>query len=462
MHNLPHMWDQSLLARYDISGPRYTSYPTAPQFIAQQNDQNYRQTLIDSNEERRDLSLYTHIPFCESLCYYCGCHKIVTSKKSRARPYIDAVIQEMQHYAQIIDPTRLVRQLHWGGGTPTFLSDDEMSHLMNATRELFNFADDKSGEFAIEIHPGQVSIQTIRHLRQLGFNRISMGVQDFDLQVQQAVNRFNCLAEVAELMDAIRAEKFHSVSIDLIYGLPHQTLDNFAATLNAVVELSPDRISLFNYAHMPHRIKSQRLLRVEDMPSGEEKLNILAYAIAFLQLQGYRYLGMDHFAKPSDSLAKAQESLQLQRNFQGYSTHGNCDLLGFGVSSISSFKGAYFQNTTDLAVYQNAIDTKNFPIVKGVHLNRDDEIRRHVINEIICHGRLVFKEVNQLFNINCLDYFADALASLAPMQEDKLILLDALSLKVLAKGRMLVRRICMVFDAYLESNHQSIRYSKII
>ncbi len=460
----PIEWDQSLIQRYDLAGPRYTSYPTAPQFQETFSQASLFRAIVRSNLAQRPLSLYFHIPFCESLCYYCGCNKIVTNNKRRALPYIQRMIQELALYADMFTPNKQVQQLHWGGGTPTFISDDEMSLLMNASRRLFNFADDKTGEFSVEIHPGQVSINTMAHLRQLGFNRVSMGVQDFDARVQQAVNRYNTRAQIAALIQALHAQQYQSISMDLIYGLPLQNQHSLRETLQQVIDLEPDRLSLFNYAHMPHLFKSQRLIHAEDLPCPTEKLEMLHLAIDTLQQAGYVYIGMDHFAKPDDDLVKAQQQGKLQRNFQGYSTHGNCDLLALGVSSISMIDNVYVQNAKELNIYQQTMDKGLLPIAKGFTLNQEDLLRRFVINRLICYCELSFHELSRAFDINPQQHFRTELAQLQPMIEDGLLQIDNSGIKVLSKGRLLIRHICMVFDECLQqTDHaKTIRYSKII
>jgi oxygen-independent coproporphyrinogen-3 oxidase len=458
-------WDNKLISRYDLAGPRYTSYPTAPQFQDSFTEAALLNAITRSNQAQRPLSLYFHIPFCDSLCYYCGCNKIVTNNKGRALPYIHRMIQELSLYADLFDNRRQVKQLHWGGGTPTFISDDEMSLLMHATRRLFRLADDTEGEFSIEIHPGRVSIDTMKHLRDLGFNRVSMGVQDFDPRVQNAVNRYNMLAQVSELMGALRAQNYQSVSMDLIYGLPLLTLNSIKDTLTKIIDLNPDRLSLFNYAHMPHLFKSQLLISDMELPSAAEKLDILHFSIQTLEAAGYVYIGMDHFAKPNDELVRAQRAGKLQRNFQGYSTHKDCDLLAVGVSSISMIDNIYVQNAKDLNAYQQKLDLSLLPIARGFTLNGEDVLRRFVINSLICHLELDFALVEQEFCINPAEYFATEIAQLAPMIEDGLITVDDRGIRVHNKGRLLIRRVCMVFDEYLQKPVQSgnqVRYSKII
>ena len=459
--NLPLTWNPDVISHYDLAGPRYTSYPTAPQFSDTFSTADLAAAVDRSNASQRPLSLYFHIPFCDTLCFYCGCNKVVTHNKSRAEPYLQRVEKEMAMQAQWFDTERRVKQLHWGGGTPTFISDEEMTWLMAATRRYFKLADDDSGEYAIEIHPGRVSANTMDHLRKLGFNRVSMGVQDFDVRVQKAVNRYNTVEDVSALVDALRAQQYHSISMDLIYGLPLQTEQSFSTTLNKVIDLSPDRLSLFNYAHLPHLFKSQALIREAELPSPQQKLDILQMSIERLQNAGYVYVGMDHFAKPDDSLVRAQRAGALQRNFQGYSTHGECDLLAFGVSSISAFGGVYVQNAKLVELYQQLIDADKPASVRGFTLSDEDHLRQFVINQLICHFYLDFDQVQQRFGVNPAVHFAAELAERVPMVEDGLLTLSDKGIQVHNTGRLLIRRVCMVFDEYLNSG-SGIRYSKVI
>ncbi|EIK43263.1 coproporphyrinogen III oxidase [Cellvibrio sp. BR] len=369
--------------------------------------------------------------------------------------------REMAMQSELFDSARLVTQLHWGGGTPTFISDDEMSWLMAATRKHFTLLDDDAGEYSIEIHPGRVSTNTMGHLRKLGFNRVSMGVQDFDSQVQKAVNRYNSVEDVSALVKALRQQEYRSISMDLIYGLPMQTLTSVGETLNRVIELSPDRLSLFNYAHMPHLFKSQELINERDLPSAEQKIELLYMAIERLQGAGYIYVGMDHFAKPDDSLVQAQRAGKLQRNFQGYSTHGDCDLLSFGASAISAFGNVYIQNAKRVEHYQKSIDSGAIPFIKGIELTGEDLLRQFVINQLICHFNLNFAAVDSAFCLDSRSHFAKELAQLKPMIDDGLLSIDDEGIEVLNAGRLLIRRICMVFDEYL-NNASTIRYSKVI
>src|SRR5690554_358659 len=454
-------WDQALIKQYDLSGPRYTSYPTAPQFSESFSEQEFHAAVARSNASDRPLSLYFHIPFCATLCFYCGCNKVVTNNTSRAKPYLERMEKEMALQAQLFATRRPVTQLHWGGGTPTYISDEEMTWLMDATRRHFTLGEDDQVEYSVEIHPGKVSAATMGHLRDLGFNRVSMGVQDFNPRVQKAVNRYNSVEEVSSLVNALRRQNYHSISMDLIYGLPLQTLDSVRETLDQVIDLSPDRLSLFNYAHMPHLFKSQRLIHEDELPSASEKLNILHMAIERLQSAGYVYIGMDHFAKPDDSLVLAQQAGELQRNFQGYSTHGHCDLLAFGVSAISSFGGVYLQNAKKVEDYQDMLDQNQHPAVRGFTLTAEDHLRKWVINQLICHFHLDFSVLAKNFGIDPSVKFSAELRQLAPMVEDGLLSVSQEGIQVHNRGRLLIRRICMVFDEHLNNSNQ-IRYSKVI
>ncbi len=444
-----------------MSGPRYTSYPTAPQFREDFIDTDLRVALERSNRAARPLSLYFHIPFCSTVCYYCACNKIITANRSRAGPYIDKMIGEMALISKLVDSSRPVRQLHWGGGTPTFISDAEKRLLMDATAKHFTLLEDDSGEYSIEIHPGDMTVATIGCLREIGFNRLSMGIQDFNPVVQKAVNRFNSVEEVRELVQAARAEGFHSVSMDLIYGLPHQNWQIFEETLDSVIGLAPDRLSVFNYAHMPHLFKVQKQIDESALPAPEEKLRMLEKMTGKLIDAGYIYIGMDHFALPDDDLAVAQREGHLQRNFQGYSTSGGSDLLAFGCSSISAVDNVFFQNHKDIDDYMAAVDEGRLPLARGFTLSEDDLLRQHVIKQLICHFELDFSRIQKQFKVDFRQYFASELESLEGMAEDGLLKFFDNGLTVTPPGRLLIRRICMVFDIYLNCSTE-IRYSKII
>ncbi|MDO6746226.1 oxygen-independent coproporphyrinogen III oxidase [Gilvimarinus sp. 1_MG-2023] len=455
------IWDQALIDRYDLSGPRYTSYPTAPQFLDDFAEQEWHAAVARSNSEQKPLSLYFHIPFCDTLCFYCACNKVVTRNRSRAMAYLKNVEREMALQAQLFDPQRTVSQLHWGGGTPSYISEEEMTWLMQATARHFRLLDTDEGEYSVEIHPARMPISKLVHMRELGFNRLSMGVQDFNSKVQEAVNRYNSVEQVSELMSVARAQGYHSISMDLIYGLPFQTRASVTQTLNQVIDLAPDRLSLFNYAHLPHLFKSQRLIKTDTLPQAEEKLDILHSAIDQLQRAGYVYIGMDHFAKPDDSLVIAQQQGRMQRNFQGYSTHAECDLLAFGVSSISYYGGTYVQNVKTLNEYHALIEQGQPALQKGVRLTREDHLRRWIINQLTCHFELDFNALAQKFAVQPEEHLAAELATLQPMIEDGLIERTAQGLRVLNRGRLLIRRVCMAFDQYLAQG-SPVRYSKVI
>jgi oxygen-independent coproporphyrinogen-3 oxidase len=456
------VWDEALISRYDLAGPRYTSYPTAPQFHSEFGDQALRDAIAVSNQRGNPLSLYVHIPFCSRVCYYCACNKIITADRSVAAPYLARVEQEMAMMAKLVDTARPVNQLHWGGGTPTYISDREKHQLMAATRRHFNLLDNDEGEYAIEIHPGDTSVASIHCLRELGFNRLSMGIQDFDPLVQRAVNRFNSVAEVGSLVTAARELGFRSISMDLIYGLPLQTRETFSRTLDAVIELAPDRLSIFNYAHMPHLFKTQKQMNPAQMPGPEEKLAILHLAIERMLAAGYVYIGMDHFARPGDELAVAQRQGKLQRNFQGYATHGDCDLLAFGVSAISAIGDTFSQNHKELVDYTSAVDGGALPLARGLALTPDDLLRAKVIESLICHFCLDFAAVEKQFGIRFRDHFATELAELSAMAEDGLVVLEPEGIRVTPPGRMLIRRICMVFDTWLRQAQAPQKFSRII
>lgn len=465
LSNQTRLWDETLIRRYDLAGPRYTSYPTAPQFSEENQLEQWLAAMQRSNESDAPLSIYLHIPFCDTVCYYCGCNKIVTANKSRAVPYLEALHKELSMQAKFVNKGRPVNQLHWGGGTPTYISDQQMADLMTAIDRHFPLLKDDSGEYSIEIHPQTVSAQRMEFLRTLGFNRVSLGVQDFNPDVQKAVNRFNSEEEVKDLLKASRELGFNSMSMDLIYGLPRQTENTFRTTLAKVIDMRPDRLSLFNYAHMPHLFKVQKQIDARELPEPQEKLQILHNSIDQLVSAGYVYIGMDHFALPDDELTVAQKNGVLHRNFQGYATHGNCELLAFGVSSINSIGNAFFQNHKDINQYQEAIMQRDtLPVTKGIVLDNDDLIRRTVINKLICQFELNFAEIESQFSIQFKDYFADELKELIPLFSDGLGERTEDRLKVKDTGRLLIRRICMVFDAYLKktSTENVPKYSRII
>lgn len=456
------VWNESLIRRYDLSGPRYTSYPTAVQFDERFGEADCRQAAEEGRLSGKPLSLYFHIPFCAHLCYYCACNKIITKRREKAQPYLDRLYRDMQIQVEMHGNDRQVEQLHWGGGTPTFISHDQMRELMAETRRLFRLRDDDRGDYSIEIDPREASSDTLKVLREIGFNRISLGVQDLDPKVQKAVNRIQPLELTQNVLQAARDEGFRSINLDLIYGLPHQTIESFAATVEKVLELSPDRLSVFNYAHMPGRFYPQTRIREEDLPPPEHKLIILQQTIDRLLSAGYEYIGMDHFAKPDDELAVAQRTGQLHRNFQGYTTHGNCDLVAMGVSAISQVGRAYYQNHHEMAPYEEAIDAGRLPIKRGAWLTEEDDIRRAVIMQLICHFQLNFAEWSKRLNIDFQSHFAAELAALRPMADDGLLTLNNEEIAILPAGRLLIRAICKEFDQYLPKQAPAQGFSRII
>ncbi|ATR82496.1 MULTISPECIES: oxygen-independent coproporphyrinogen III oxidase [Pseudomonas] len=454
-------WDSDLIRRYDLAGPRYTSYPTAVQLHSQVGAFDLLHALRDSRRAVRPLSLYVHVPFCANICYYCACNKVITKDRGRAQPYLQRLEQEIQLIACHLDPNQQVEQLHLGGGTPTFLSHEELRQLMAHLRKHFNLLDDDSGDYGIEIDPREADWSTMGLLRELGFNRVSLGVQDLDPQVQRAINRLQSLEQTRAIMEAARTLQFRSVNLDLIYGLPKQTPEGFARTVEEVIKLQPDRLSVFNYAHLPERFMPQRRIDANDLPAPAAKLEMLHNTIEQLTAAGYRYIGMDHFALPDDELAIAQEESTLQRNFQGYTTHGHCDLIGLGVSAISQIGDLYCQNSSDLNEYQNSLTLSQLATSRGLICNQDDRVRRAVIQQLICHFELKFETIEQAFTLDFRGYFKDQWPALEGMAKDGLISLDAEGITVLPAGRLLVRSVCMVFDAYLDLHNRQ-RFSRVI
>ncbi|MAM00245.1 MAG: oxygen-independent coproporphyrinogen III oxidase [Alteromonadaceae bacterium] len=455
------VWDEALIRRYDLTGPRYTSYPTAIEFRPDYGVEDFRAAAIASQDSGRDLSLYTHLPFCAHLCYFCACNKVITKKRDKAMPYVERVLKEAALQAPLFGADRPVRQLHWGGGTPTFLPDDVMRLLMQGYGELFNLQDDEERDYSVEIDPREVGDNTLSSLWSLGFNRISLGVQDLNPQVQKAVNRIQPQAMTERVMTEARRLGFRSINLDLIYGLPYQTPETFAATLEHVIEMSPDRLSIFSYAHLPERFYPQTRIAGDTLPSPADKLLILQSTIRRLLEEGYVYIGMDHFAKPDDSLAVAQREGRLHRNFQGYTTHSDCDLVSLGVSAIGQTDEAYFQNLHSLPEYEARIDAGELAINKGLKLTRDDRLRRWTIGQLICQFRLDREHFRQRWGDNLDSYFSDELSRLKPMINDGLITDEAGVLTVQPQGRLLIRAICQVFDRYRQFDPKQ-RFSRII
>ena len=456
------LFDLALISKYDQSGPRYTSYPTAVQFHEGFDEEAYKRVVRATNEGGSPLSLYFHIPFCDTVCFYCACNKVATKDRSMAADYLARLHEEMRLQSELVDPARVVTQLHWGGGTPTFISHDEMRELVAQTRKYFTLLDDDTGEYSIEIDPREAQGDTVKLLRELGFNRMSLGVQDFDERVQKAVNRLQTKQETLSVLQAARDEGFRSMSIDLIYGLPFQSVESFSSTLDQILEVDPDRLSVFNYAHLPERFKPQRRINEEELPPAQEKLDILQMTIEKLSAAGYVYIGMDHFAKPGDELVQAQENGTLYRNFQGYSTHSDCDLIGLGATSIGMVGPSYAQNMRSLDEYYERIDSGRLAVFRGVELSQDDLIRRDVITRLICHFSLQMGDIESQWGIVFSDYFASELKRLREMELDGLVKLSDRSIEVMPKGRLLIRNICMSFDAYINSKAAQGSFSKVI
>jgi len=453
-------FDADLIRRYADSGPRYTSYPTAMEFSPELGEQDYIGWVTESNASKRPLSLYVHIPFCAHVCYYCACNKIVTADRSRAQPYLDSLYREVRLQASLVDPDRRVEQLHWGGGTPTFLSEQQMCDLMQVLGENFYLHEDDSGEYSIEIDPRELREHTLPILREIGFNRVSLGVQDFDPQVQVAVHRVQSKEQTLNALRQARELGFRSINLDLMYGLPLQTIDSFSDTLDKVIEARPDRLSVFNYAHLPERFKPQRRINNEDLPSPDEKLAILSLTIDKLIAAGYQYIGMDHFALLDDELAEAQRTGTLHRNFQGYSTHSESDLIAMGVSAISAMPGGFSQNCMTVEEYVSELEVPRLPVVRGVAISDDDRVRGEVIQQLICNNTLDTRRIEADFGIDFSDYFGSELERLEPMVQDQLIRIGDHRLDVTAKGRLLIRNLCKVFDRYRVGKEE--RFSKMI
>lgn len=457
-------FDPDLIRKLDRLGPRYTSYPTADRFIEAFDGATYKLWTAKRNIGgfKQPLSLYFHIPFCGTLCYYCACNKIITKDHSKAEQYLQYLFKEIDLQSRLFSSHDKVEQLHWGGGTPTFLKHAQMRELMRVTREGFNLVDDTLGEYSIEIDPRTVDEETVSVLREVGFNRVSIGVQDFDPAVQKDVHRMQSEKETLRVVSAARHEGFKSISMDLIYGLPKQTVASFGQTLKKIIAANPDRIALYNYAHLPAVFKPQRRIGESELPSAATKLDILCSSIERLTDAGYIYIGMDHFAKPDDELAIAQRHGRLHRNFQGYSTHADCDLIGIGVSAIGRIGPSYSQNYQALEDYYDQLDMNALPIMRGVELKQDDLVRRSIINSLMCHFELSIESIEVAYLIEFERYFAQELVELRSLQDLDLLELDPQWITITPKGRLLIRNVCMVFDKYLRADQQNKRYSKVI
>ena len=459
-------FSEQLLKKYDQTGPRYTSYPTAVQFVPALNKDKYINIAEHASRQNPEqpLSLYFHIPFCDTICYYCGCSKIVTRDHSIAAPYLEYLEKELKLQSALFS-NRKVTQLHWGGGTPTFLNNQQITDLMNMTKSAFNLDESEQREFSIEIDPRSVNDEKVTLLANVGFNRLSMGIQDFDPDVQKAVNRIQSKEDTLHTIQTARNVGFKSISVDLIYGLPKQNVRTFSNTLDSVISVKPDRIAVYNYAHMPTLFKTQRGIKDVDLPSPETKINLLSLTINKLTEAGYIYIGMDHFSLPDDELAKAQRQGTLHRNFQGYSTQAECDLIGLGLTAIGKVGNSYSQNEKSLESYYTALDQGKLAIFRGVGLDKDDLMRRHIINELMCHSRLTFSSINDMFDVAFKTYFKQELLHLQSFIDDKLVLIDDNSIQITPSGRMLMRNIGMQFDAYLKPTTKSTTkgtYSRLI
>ncbi|MDD0808883.1 oxygen-independent coproporphyrinogen III oxidase [Curvibacter sp. RS43] len=454
-----------LLRRFDVPGPRYTSYPTADRFVEAYTEADYRQAL---NQRRGGgaaalvlpLSLYVHIPFCESLCYYCACNKIITKHPERADEYLRYLSREIDLHVQQIGAGQAVSQLHLGGGSPTFLSDERLSELMGILRR--NFALAPGGEYSIEVDPRTVTSERLAFLAQLGFNRLSFGVQDFDPAVQKAVHRVQPAEQVFDLVAEARRLGFESINVDLIYGLPRQTPESFDRTLAQVAQLRPDRIALYAYAHLPERFKPQRRIVSAELPGAAAKVSMLSRSLSAFISAGYVYVGMDHFALPNDSLAVAKRQGRLHRNFQGYSTQPDCDLIGLGVSAIGRVGSTYSQNAKTLDDYYDYLNQGRLPVVRGLALSRDDLVRRSVIMALMCQGRVVYESIDLAWLIDFRTYFANEMSLLADLARDGLLTLDETGIEVTANGWYFIRAVAMVFDRYLQADRTRARFSRII
>jgi len=457
-------FDADLMRRYDREGPRYTSYPTALQFREGIDADDYARAASGSRGalEGHPLSLYVHIPFCSSPCFYCGCNKIVTRQLDRADDYVQHLLREITQRGAYFDRNRVVEQMHFGGGTPTFLPDKRLTEIIERIDHDFNLTGAPSRDYSIEIDPRGVDDAVLAHLAGLGFNRVSLGVQDFDENVQRAVNRLQPAGLVSKVYDAARRLGFRSINFDLIYGLPRQSLSTFAATLDRVVEMRPDRLAVYGYAHMPRVFKAQRRIRDEDLPDAAARLALLQLAVDKLCAAGYIYIGMDHFALPDDGLAKAQQNGTLHRSFQGYTTHASRDLVNLGVSAIGQVGNLYVQNHKTLENYQSAIAAGALPWHRGTHMSQDDVLRKDVIHEIMCHGSIDVKAVERRHSVRFDGYFAPELERLRALEADGLVALGERSIRLTPAGRLLMRTVAMTFDAYLAADSRPAGMSRVI
>ncbi|VAX26072.1 Coproporphyrinogen III oxidase, oxygen-independent [hydrothermal vent metagenome] len=454
--------DIDLIKKYDKPGPRYTSYPTAPHFTDEFSYEQYLSAIKENNSSGKNapLSLYFHIPYCDTLCYFCGCNMIISNNRVRIANYVDYIKKEISMLKKHLADDRLVTQLHWGGGTPTHLKPSEISDLLSFINSNFNI--DPDAEASCEIDPRELTFEHLKALREGGFNRISMGVQDFNHKVQAAVNRIQPENITRQVIDWIRELKFESINLDLMYGLPHQTLEAFSETLEKIIDISPNRIAVFNYAHVPWMKKHMELIKKEDLPTPDVKLQILKYTIETLTNAGYVFIGMDHFAKPDDELAIALNEKKLYRNFQGYSTQAGADLYALGITSISQFGKIYSQNIKTEKEYFDKIDNNVLPLAKGYLMSDDDVLRRDVIMSLMCDFELYFTTIESKYKINFKEYFAKGLKKLKQFEPDNLVTINDDNIKVTEMGRLLIRNIAMSFDAFLEDDKGKVRYSRTV
>jgi oxygen-independent coproporphyrinogen-3 oxidase len=455
-------FDRALIAKYDVSGPRYTSYPTAPHFRPDFGEAELRAAIDASNQEPipRDLSAYLHIPFCLSPCFYCGCARIITRDKSRAGSYLARLYREIEQVSALFDRDRGLAQLHFGGGTPNFLDADQLVELIETLARHFSFSRDPAREFGVELDPRFCDGEYVRRIAAAGINRISIGVQDFDPAVQQAVNRIQSVAETRDVMEGARAAGIRSINLDLIYGLPKQDEASFERTLEQVIELGPDRIAAYGYAHLPDIFKAQKQIDKFDLPDAKTRLALLQLAVERLTDAGYRYIGFDHFALPHDDLVKAADAGTLQRNFQGYSTHARCDLVGLGMSAISHVGGSFSQNAKDLTGYYAALDNGRLPIARGLALSDDDLRRADLIQRLMCDGALDIPAFEARHLVEFGRYFQRSLDRLRPLEADGLVTCSPERITVTARGQYLLRNIAMCFDAYVDT--PELRYSRAV
>lgn len=441
-----------LLRRYDKPGPRYTSYPTAPHFSPGFDESTLRGYIRRSNAESipRRLSLYVHVPYCFSPCFYCGCNRIITRDVAKGRAYVERLVREIEGVAALFDRDREVVQLHLGGGTPNFLRPPELVELIESIRRRFHLSSAANRDFSLELDPRYIEDGDIACYARLGFNRASLGVQDFDPEVQRAVNRLQSVEQTVRVIDACRAQRLRSINIDLIYGLPRQTVAGFARTLDIVLEIRPDRLAIYGYAHMPAQFKAQRQIEAQDLPDAQTKLALLQLAVEKLSRAGYQYIGMDHFALPEDELCRAQEAGTLHRNFMGYTTHADCDLVGLGMSAISHIGDSFSQNPRDLIAWQTAIDQGRLPVWRGLRLDADDVLRADVIQQLMCRAAVDVPAIEQRHRIHFPTYFSDAIERLSPLVADGLVAVTETAVAATARGRLLLRAIAMCFDRYLD------------